>query len=136
MYRDFATIAAIDKGTINLRSEDPVGRRVDAGKVYTPEDKYYLDASHADPFIALETYGQSVATTNDGQVKAYTFPTVCAWYAFGYFHGAGGAFYEQNPDAGNNTPTCVEKIDIAKQAGFLNYAPVADVCCWAPALPT
>ena len=31
MYRDFATIAAIDKGTINLRSEDPVGRRVDAG---------------------------------------------------------------------------------------------------------
>ena len=125
MYRDFSTIAEIDKGVVCLRSEDPVGRRVDAGQVYMPIDKYYFDASQSDPFIALETYGKAVATANDVQVEAYTFPTICAWYAFGYFHGKGGTFYAQNPDAGNNTPTCVKEIDIAKQAGFLEYAPVA-----------
>jgi hypothetical protein len=125
MYRDFATVASIDDGIVRLCSKDPVGRRVDAGEVYMPKDQYYLDASQADPFVALENYGQAVATANDVQVKAYTFPTVCAWYAFGYFHGKGGNFYAQDPNAGNNTPTCVEEIDVAKKAGFLNYAPVA-----------
>lgn len=125
IYHDFATIAAIDNGVVCLRGEDPVGRRVDAGDIYMASDRYYLDGSQSDPFETLETYGRAVSTANDVQVKAYTFPTVCAWYAFGYFHGKGGTFYAQNPDAGNNTPTCVKEIDIAKQAGFLNYAPVA-----------
>jgi len=125
VYRDFAAIAAIDNGIVRLRSEDPVGRRVDAGQVYMPEDRFYLDGSKTDIFDLVETYGRAVASINDVQVKAYTFPTVCAWYAFGYFHGKGGTFYAQNPDAGNNTPTCVKEIDIAKETGFLNYAPVA-----------
>ena len=124
-YRDFATIASIDDGIVKLVGEDPVGRRVAPGELYMPEDRYYLDGSQTDPFYLLETYGQSVATVNDVQTKHYTFPTVCAWYAFGYFHGKGGTFYAQNPDAGNNTPTCVKEIDIAKEAGFLNYASVA-----------
>ena len=125
VYRDFATVASINDGVVQLRSEDPVGRKVDAGQLYMPEDRFYLDGGQSDPFTAMETYGNAVATANDVQVKAYTFPTVCAWYAFGYFHGKGGTFYAQNPDAGNNTPTCVEEIDIARKAGFLNYAPVA-----------
>jgi len=125
MYRDFATVASIDDGIVQLRGEDPVGRKVNAGEVYLPEDRFYIDGSQVDPFVAMETYGQAVSTANDVQVKAYTFPTVCAWYAFGYFHGKGGNFYAQDPNAGNNTPTCVEEIDVAKKAGFLNYAPVA-----------
>ena len=125
VYRDFATIAAIDQGIVRLVGEDPVGRRVDAGKLYMPEDRYYLDGSKADTFDVMERYGRAVATINDVQVKAYTFPTVCAWYAFGYFHGKGGTFYDQTPDAGNNTPTCVKEVEIAKEAGFLNYAPIA-----------
>ena len=125
VYRDFAVRAAIDDGVVRLRSEDPVGRRVEVGEVYLPEDGFYLDGAKADVFETMETYGQAVAQANDVQVKAYTFPTVCAWYAFGYFHGKGGNFYAQDPNAGNNTPTCVEEIDLAKKAGFLNYAPVA-----------
>lgn len=125
IYRDFATIASIDKGVVCLRGEDPVGRKVDVGETYMAADRYYIDGSQPDVFKSLEIYGRAVSRANDVQVKAYTFPTVCAWYAFGYFHGKGGNFYAQDPNAGNNTPTCVEEIDLAKDAGFLNYAPVA-----------
>lgn len=124
-YRDFATIASVDAGVLRLYGEDPIGRRVDPGHLIELEDQYYIDGAKADVFEALEYYGRTVSVANEVSLKAYTFPTVCAWYAFGYFHGAGGTFYAQNPDAGNNTPTCVEEIDIAKQAGFLEYAPVA-----------
>ena len=78
MYRDFATVASIDNGRVQLRSEDPVGRRVDAGELYMPVDRFYLDGSQSDPFVAMETYGQAVSEANNVQVKAYTFPTVCA----------------------------------------------------------
>lgn len=125
IYRDFATVASIDGETVQLRAEDPVGRKVEPGEFYLPEDRHVVDGSQADPFIALESYAGTVAAANEVQNKAYTFPTVCAWYAFGYFHGKGGHFYDQNPDVGNNTPTCVKEIEIAKKAGFLNYAPVA-----------
>ena len=125
VYRDFATIAAINDGVARRYGDDPVGRRVDRGETYLPHDSYYLNGGLPDPFGALEHYARAVAKANSVRHNPYTFPTVCAWYAFGYFHGKGGAFYDQNPDVGNNTPTCVKEIEIARQAGFLNYSPVA-----------
>jgi len=108
-YYDFAKYAAIDNGTVRLYGKDAVGRRLDAGALYMPKDRFYVDGSQGDPFEAMETYGRSVAAAHAVRLQTYYFPTVCAWYAF---------------RGGNHTPRCVEEIDIARKSGFLEYAPV------------
>ena len=77
-YYDFAKYAAVDNGTLSLYGKDVVGRQVDAGDVYVPEDRFYVDGSQPDPFEALESYGRHVATAHSVKLQTYSFPTVCA----------------------------------------------------------
>lgn len=109
VYDDFIKIARIQNSAVSLYAKDPVGRRVDPGQRYMPKDSFYFDAFQSDPFVALETYGRQVALAHDVKLQTYTFPTVCAWYAF---------------RKDNHTVRCVEEIDYAQKSGFLEYAPV------------
>jgi hypothetical protein len=63
-YHDFEKFARIDRHADRLEFEvwsaDPVGRRVEPGERYMPDDKVYVDISSRDPFAALEQYARSV----------------------------------------------------------------------------
>ena len=45
---------------LHLKAMDPVGRRVDPGERYLPEDRFYVDFATDDPFEAAEQYGLAV----------------------------------------------------------------------------
>jgi hypothetical protein len=109
-----------------LEASDPVGRLVDPGETWMPADSFYLDFSIADPFAALEKYGlQLRAATGANQRHAYTFPTICAWYA-GVWHTRGA---QDHPDKStykiNTTAGLVDEAKVIEKAGFLRYSPVA-----------
>lgn len=116
-----------DLGTVAcLEASDPVGRQVDPGELWMPADSFYLDFGIADPFAALEKYGLRLrAATGAGQRHAYTFPTICAWYA-GVWHTPGA---QNHPDKSsykiNTTAGLVEEAEAVAKAGFLRYSPVA-----------
>ena len=100
---------------IGMRASDPVGKRVDPGVTYVPDDLFYLDFSTADPFLALERYGLSVRTAQPAAPNIYDFPTVCAWYVQDFCGG---------PKV-NNTAALVGEMEEVRKTGFLKYSPVA-----------
>ena len=109
-----------------LEASDPVGRLIDPGETWMPADSFYLDFSVADPYAALEKYGLKLRTaTGAGQRHAYTFPTICAWYA-GVWHTRGA---QDHPDKSsykiNTTAGLVDEAKVIEKAGFLRYSPVA-----------
>ena len=66
---------------LHLKAMDPVGRRVDPGERYLPEDRFYVDFATDDPFQAAEQYGLAVRAAQQATPNPYTFPTICSWYA-------------------------------------------------------
>ena len=104
---------------------DPVGRRVDPGERYLPEDRFYVDFATDDPFQAAEQYGLAVRAAQQATPNPYTFPTICSWYA--------GVTFE--PDAQNHpeksrygiatTSGQVEEMDFIRKTGFLDYSTIA-----------
>jgi hypothetical protein len=100
---------------LNMMALDPVGRRVDPGTTYVPDDRFYLDFTTANPFEALERYGLAVRAAQHARPNIYDFPTVCGWYVDDYGRG---------PKI-NNTPGLVGEVEEARKAGFLKYAPMA-----------
>lgn len=89
-------------------ARDEVGRLVDAGERYLPDDRFYADFSTPDPFEALEKYGRALRAAQNASPNVHDFPTVCGWYA-----------------KRNDTAKLVAEMDDAVRSGFLKYARVA-----------
>ena len=78
-YHDFEKFARIDRKKDRIEfdcwSEDPVGRRVEPGERYLPNDKIYVDLCSQDPFQALEQYARCVKAAQGIALPVYDFPT-------------------------------------------------------------
>jgi hypothetical protein len=124
---DFTKWAHIQAGhTASVEAYDPVGRLVDPGETYLPADSFYVDAGTANPFEALEQYGQALRqATGATKLNPYDFPTVCAWYA-GVWKTPGAQNYPGKSAYKINTTTgLVEEAEKMRASGFLNYSRAA-----------
>lgn len=97
---------------------DPVGRLVDSGATYQPNDLFYLDVVTDDPFVALETYGLALRTATGARPNVYNNLTVCGWFS-----------------KRNNSVKLIEELETAKKLDMLKTIPVAlrlepDTYCW------
>ncbi len=101
----------------SLYAEDPVGKRVDPGVRYMPDDRFYIDFVTDNPFENLQQYGRAVRAAQRIELNMYDFPTVCLWYA--NHRGYGGGM------ATNDTVGAVREIEVIRNAGFLNYSRAA-----------
>jgi hypothetical protein len=101
---------------ISLYAADPVGKRVDPGQSWFPEDAFYLSAGNGNPFAALEQYGRELKDFQGITLQYYTFPTICLWYAQHKAYGGGPSV--------NDAPGAVAEMDRAVKSGFLKYGPV------------
>ena len=101
----------------NLFAMDPVGKKVDPGTTYLPEDHFYINFNTEDPFVALEDYARRVSAVQKIKLSMYDFPTVCLWYAEVSFFG--------KSNAENSTIGAVNEMKYIKNSGFLNYSRVA-----------
>ena len=111
--------------TASLEGSDPVGRLIDRGDTWLPEDSFYLDGGTQDPFEALERYGRQLREATHAQPHCYDFPTICAWYA-GVWHTQGA---QNHPESStyhiNTTAGLVEEMEKVAMSGFLHYSRVA-----------
>lgn len=103
--------------TGDLSARDPVGRRVDPGETYRCPDRFYIDATTADPFTALEQYGLRVRSAQRVRLSMYDFPTVCLWYAENSHYGGS--------EAENTTLGAVDEMRKIAGRGFLRYSRAA-----------
>ena len=108
-----------------LEGSDPLGKLVEPGESYLPEDSFYVDVATANPFEALEKYGLALREATGAKPNPYDFPTVCAWYA-GVWKTPGA---QDHPDQStykiNTTAGLVEEAQQMKASGFLNYSRAA-----------
>jgi len=115
-YHDFEKFARIDRKEDRIElecwGEDPVGRRVEAGERYVPDDRAYVDIGSRDPFAALETYAWAVRLAQGIELPTYDFPTVCLWWAS-----------QVGPKA-NDSVGAVGEMDHVVASGFLKYSRV------------
>jgi hypothetical protein len=121
-YHDYAKVASVarvnnDDLAASVMNWDGVGKRVDPGDSYLPDDRCYVDFCTANPFDALEQYGLAVRAAQKVKLKINNFPTVCGWYV-AVFGGGGGS--EPNNSAG-----MVAQMDAVVKSGFLRYSKVA-----------
>ncbi|MFA6481353.1 MAG: hypothetical protein WCW62_02160 [Bacteroidales bacterium] len=110
-------IAEQENLRLNLYARDPVGKRIDPGQAWFPEDAFYISVGHSNPFEALEDYGDILKDFQKIHLAYYTFPTVCLWYAQHKGYGGGPSI--------NDAPGAVAEMDRAVKSGFLRYSPVA-----------
>jgi hypothetical protein len=103
--------------TGQLSAQDPVGKRVDPGVRYLPDDRFYVDFITDNPFENLEQYGWRIRLAQRIELNMYDFPTVCLWYA--HHQGYGGGM------ATNDTVGAVAEMEAIRKAGFLKYSRVA-----------
>jgi hypothetical protein len=103
--------------TAQLYAEDPVGKLVDPGVRYLPDDRFYVDFVTDNPFDNLEQYGWSVRLAQRIELNMYDFPTVCLWYA--HHGGYGGG------KAKNDTVGAVAEMEEIRKSGFLKYSRAA-----------
>jgi len=119
-YHDYSKYASASRvGNDDLVASvmcwDPVGKLVDPGSRYLPDDRCYLDFCTANPFDALEQYGLSIRAAQKVKLMVNDFPTVCGWYV---------AVYGGGPQP-NNTAGMVAQMDAVARSGFLRYSKVA-----------
>ena len=103
--------------TAQLYAEDPVGKLVDPGIRYMPDDRFYVDFVTDNPFDNLEQYGQGIKLAQKIKLNIYDFPTVCLWYANHGGYGGG--------KAKNDTVGAVAEMDQIVKSGFLKYSRAA-----------
>ena len=103
--------------TGSLYAEDPVGKRVDPGVRYLPDDRFYVDFITSNPFESLERYGQAIRAAQRIELNMYDFPTVCLWYA--HHGGYGGG------QATNDTVGAVAEMENIRRSGFLKFSRAA-----------
>ncbi len=119
-YHDYAKAASAarvgaDDLAASVMNWDAVGKRVDPGVTYLPDDRCYVDFCTANPFEALEQYGLAVRAAQKVKLAINDFPTVCGWYV---------AVYGGGPQP-NNTAGMVAQMDAVAKSGFLRYSKVA-----------
>jgi hypothetical protein len=108
-----------------LEATDPIGKLIEPGETYLPEDSFYVDFLTADPFEALECYARQLRAATHARPNPYDFPTVCAWYA-GVWRTPGAQNHpEKSTYKINTTPGMVEEAAEIKKCGFLNYSRAA-----------
>ncbi len=112
MPSDFPAISA------QVVALDPVGRLVDPGQRYQPDDLFYVDVTTADPFLALERYGLALRTATRARPNPYNNLTVCGWFS-----------------GRNDTVKLVAEMEVARKLDMLKTIPVAvrlepDTYCW------
>lgn len=111
-------IVASTKLELNLYAEDPIGKLVDLGQTYLPEeDAFYLDFSTVNPLLAAEKYAQAVKKAQQVQLNSYYFPTICLWYAMQPHYGG----KDLKIRAINDTPGAVDEMERVKKSGWLKY---------------
>jgi hypothetical protein len=103
--------------TGSLYAEDPVGKRVDPGVRYLPDDRFYVDFITANPFENLEQYGWAIRLAQRIELNMYDFPTVCLWYAHHRGYGGGKAV--------NDTVGAVAEMEAIRKSGFLRFSRAA-----------
>jgi len=106
-YAKFVRIHQTDDGKafdIEARCSDPVGRLVDAGTKYLPDDRFFLDFTTGNPFLTLEQYASSIRAAQDVRPNIYIFPEV--------FGGL----------PSNDSVGAVVEMEAIKKSGFLKYA--------------
>lgn len=111
--------------TATLEANDPLGRLVEPGETYLPEDGFYLDAGTADPFAALEKYGRALREATGASPHPYDFPTVCAWYAGVWKTQGAQNFPDKSTYKINTTAGLVEEAQKMQASGFLKYSRAA-----------
>jgi hypothetical protein len=128
-YDDFEKFARASKNSkgaaavgqnyvsIDLWGDDPVGKLVDSGSRYVPNDKYFVNFAEDNPFAALEEYGLAQRAAQAIKLNVYDFPSVCLWYVSVPEYGGGPAI--------NDSTGAVWEIEQAAKRGFLKYSPVA-----------
>lgn len=121
-YHEFEKFISIkrEKERLQLRlfAEDPVGRLVEAGEGYIPDEKFYLCFNNADPFTALEKYAVTLKAAQQIKLNMYDFPTECLWYASFYNNEKGRRKF-------NDTKGAIEEMDNAVQSGITRYTRTA-----------
>jgi hypothetical protein len=114
-FEKFITLQSEVNGMqVSLYAFDPVGKRVDAGSMYMPDDLFYIDFHTSNPFEALEKYALSLKSAQQIHLNVYDFPTVCLWYV-------GSKDYGNGP-ANNNSKGAVWEADQIAKSGFLKYS--------------
>ncbi len=120
-YHEFEKNAEIQNNgdflKINLWCEDPVGRYVDKGTVYMPDEKCYVDVITPDPFESLEQYGLVIKEAQNINLSYYTFPSLCLWYSGMEEYGGGLK--------NNDSPGAVWEMEQIARSGFLKYSSAA-----------
>jgi hypothetical protein len=113
-YHDYEKFVEVtrrpDRLEVSVWSEDPVGRLVEPGERYLPDDRFHVDLSSRDPFDALEAYAWNVRLAQNVELPTYDFPTVCLWWAS-----------QVGPPA-NDSPGAVREMDHIVKSGFLKYS--------------
>ena len=121
-YNEFDKFVTVQKEKNNLRlqlfSEDPVGKLVDADSTYWLNEKFYFCFNNTDPFTALEKYAHTLKTAQNVRLNMYDFPTECLWYASFYNNEKGRRKF-------NDSKGAVEEMDNAIASGFTRYTRVA-----------
>ena len=98
---------------IEMKYRDPVGKLVDPGVKYLPDERTYLDLTIDSYFASFEQYGLAVRAAMNAKPNIYNYPTVCGWYATGSHPGCEYII---------NTAGMVSEIDTVVKTGFLKYS--------------
>jgi hypothetical protein len=107
-----------------LEASDPVGRLVDPGETWWPEDSFVMLMDPTDPFSAAERYAAILARAVGTPPNLYPFPTVCAWYA-GVWKTKGAQDHPaQSTYQLNTTAGLAKEAELAAATGITRYAPV------------
>ena len=117
-YADFRKHAEVNKNSLVMYADDPVGKRVDPGLTYKSADMFYLDGQTDNPFESLEAYAVCSQKARGIDLNYYTFPSTCMWFlAVNHFGADTGSL--------NNTVGAVQETERIAESGFLKYSPVA-----------
>ncbi|MGA2496294.1 MAG: hypothetical protein ABSH20_01050 [Tepidisphaeraceae bacterium] len=108
---------------IRLYANDPVGKRIDPGTRYLPDDRFYVDFLTANPFDALESYANRLRLAQGIVLPVCRFPIVDTWFA--QVPHFGGGEDKAGYRARNDSVGAVEEMECAARSGFLKYSPVA-----------
>lgn len=120
-YHDFVKYVHLSRavdGTsfaVTAYSSDPVGRLVEPGSRYVPDDSVYVDLTTRNPFEALEKYGLGVRAAQRVAPSIFDFPEVDG--------RAGSLSVNGERSHLNTTPGLVGEMQGLADTGFINYSP-------------
>ena len=105
-----------DKLELSMWSEDPVGKRIDAGSTFISQDKFIVNFSIDNRFDLLEDYGKKLAQVNHVNISGVDFPILNFWYAYTDKFG--------NDEFKNNSTGTLEMLQEACKTGFGKYCKI------------